>query len=352
MFGALRRKKKVAAGNAPRESLATVNVSIASVAGLPKMDQHAFGKCDPFVVVRLGEEERRTKTVYRTFQANYNTAFEIPLFEPRADLIIEVFCYSSLFRRAPLPVREALSLLPGEPRWGAPQVWDADTVLNKVATATASGATNERVGSIAIPLSVVIDLHGDETTYQLLTCDERPSDAPPECHIRATNVGGTAVADFATSSGGVGGSGTVAGDYGIYDDSDATAAGSGDDRASGTSRTAQTLGEITLSVAWGATLPLALRGGGGFHLAPGEELLIPGGIAAGWLPLGAVDDDGFVIGTCVRACLNLEFSLLNRRCCASPVRSGVGREASLSAAVITCNPIAPPAIGSGRSKLV
>ena len=55
------------------------------------------------------------------------------------------------------------------------------------------------------------------------------------------------------------------------------------------------LGRITLRVEWGSLLPARLRHGPP-RLWPGEELLVPGGVSAGWLPRGAVDDDGFRVG--------------------------------------------------------
>jgi Ca2+-dependent lipid-binding protein len=46
-----------------------VKINKISVRNLPKMD--VIGKCDPFVVMHLGDEEKQTTVAYKTYNYDY-----------------------------------------------------------------------------------------------------------------------------------------------------------------------------------------------------------------------------------------------------------------------------------------
>ena len=149
------RKKRVAASDAV-DPLASVAVTVEGVADLPVMDNHVGGKCDPFVTLTLGETTLRTKWKARTLSASWHQRFELMLLAPTAELVVEV--------------------------------WDRDSVVNRVATATFA-ASNERVGSITLPISVIADLDGGEQTHALVPCGMRsPASDDPTAH--RTSCGG------------------------------------------------------------------------------------------------------------------------------------------------------------------
>lgn len=69
-----------------------VQVVVVGGRGMPKMDSGPFGKCDPYLKLRCGENEQKTQVIKRTLAPTWNETFNFTVESEETDLLV-VECY-------------------------------------------------------------------------------------------------------------------------------------------------------------------------------------------------------------------------------------------------------------------